>query len=197
MKLLNTIIEKSAAANGYDKGSDDYEIMEYGFKNFFSFIIKVTLTIFIACKMGMVKEILYLIGLLSIIKPFSKGVHFKPVICAVMCFIYFIGGITIARILPFHRKLTDIVFLICFILNVKYAPSPTINCPFITERKFLIYKHITLICFFVIYILIDFVNNPVLKNINMIAVIIETFTILPLTYKIFHEQRPNDEMIKG
>lgn len=187
---MNIILKNAAKAKNYDIDSDNYQIMAYGLKSFLLVAVKSILLFFIAYKIGILREMIYYTVILCIIKLFSLGIHFNPFVCAVMCVVYFFGGIFVAHLVPYSKSLVYIVFAICVVLNIFYAPSPTVNRRIESQKEFMKQKILTLLCIFAVFMQIHFVENPIYKNLSVVAVIVETFTILPITYKISHQERP-------
>ena len=196
MRIVNNILDKAANANGLVHTDDNFQIMRYGFISFLLVFVKSVILFFIAYWFGVLPQMLYYALILCIIKQHSLGIHFNPIVCAVMCVVYFFGGMYLAYTIPFHEKAASIIFLIGFVCNAIYAPSQTknrtISSPVVIEKE----KIKTLFYIFLVYCMIDFLPNDILKNLHVMAVIVETFTILPITYKVFNEERPVNQRME-
>ena len=86
-------------------------------------------------------------------------------------------------ILPSIIKI--ILFVPLIILISIYAPADTEKRPLKNKKKRIMYKILTIIVATIYITLSIIIKDNTLSNCFLVAIIIETIIILPLTYKIF------------
>ena len=185
--IADSIARKST--KGFKPGSDDYEILRYGIAAFYYFIIKTVVLIVVSIVLNILPYTLTFMAVFGGLRMFARGLHHKSnAWCTVMGFINYIVGISISLHFSIGMPITIIIYLACFCLNVVYAPSPTENSP-ISEKERQPLKIKTLFAMSGLFIVLLAIGDNSFRNIILIATVIETLYILPVTYKIFRERR--------
>ena len=173
----------------YIPSSDDYEILRYGIAVLYYTITKTILLLIAAIALNMLLYVLVFMGVFGGLRIFAKGMHLKSNLgCTILGFANYIVGIYLALHLNIGNLITFSIFGACFLLNAIYAPSPTENSP-IREKKITTLKIRTLIAMGCLCVIMLVIGDSVYRNIILIATVIETMHILPITYKIFRERR--------
>ena len=75
--------------------------------------------------------------------------------------------------------------MFCVILLGIFAPADTEKRPLINKRRRITYKVITVLLGLIYIILFTFIKNDTVSNCILFALFIESFVVLPITYKIF------------
>ena len=195
----------SRSEKAYKKGTDDYEILRYGVAVLYYFVVKTLLLIVVSFFLGILSYALAFMAVFGGLRRFGKGLHFKSnAVCTAVGFANYIIGIFLAIYLKMGLLPTIIIYILCFVINCVYAPSPTENSP-IKESDRLPLKIKTLVVMAVLFVIMLFVGEraganlgvnlgvnseaSIYRNIILIATTTHTVYVLPLTYKIFGERR--------
>jgi len=173
----------------YRPGSDDYEILRYGLAVIYYTITKTILLLAVAVALNILPYTLAFMAVFGGLRMYARGLHLKSNFgCTVLGFANYMVGIYISIHFDIGLLLTVIIYLICVSLNAIYAPSPTENSP-ISESEKLPLKFKTIIIMGGLFIVMLVIGNNAYRNIILMATVIETLHILPITYKIFKEKR--------
>ena len=178
---------------------DDLKIkrLKYGLEGIYSLIVKLTAVIIIACITKTIKETLLFLLFYAGIRTFSFGWHAKTNIAC------WISTITVYNIIPLViSKLTIpnyigyIIIGVALLSVITWAPADTPKRPLIRKKqriKAKITSILVVIIYFIIYI---YINNSIIKNALIYALIIQTICINPLTYKFTNTQFNNYKYYK-
>lgn len=146
-------------------------------------ITKLIIIFILAFILDILKETLLLFLIFGGLRFFGFGVHAKT---SFQCLIYSLSLFILLPLLFYNINLNltseIIIFLICFINLLIFAPSDSENRRFKKKKKYLIRKIFTLIVF-CIYVALHFYFNK-LNNLFMISIIIQSIVVNPVTYKI-------------
>ncbi|MBQ7140387.1 MAG: accessory gene regulator B family protein [Bacilli bacterium] len=161
--------------------------IRYGLEGIYLTITKAIIIFSTALILGIFKEMIIILLLYNVLRAFAYGLHAtKSWICLVSSLIIFLGAPIIAINLIFPLIIKIIIILFCIISFYLYAPADTEKHPLIKKKKRMIYKYIT-ICIGITYSYLSlYINNQFLSNSFLLAMIIETLFILPISYKIFN-----------
>lgn len=186
--MKNLIITKTM--NNINKYCNYDEIkfaeIKYGLESFYLFITKTFVILTIAYFLGIIKEILILLLFYNILRATGFGVHaIKSWHCWLSSTLIFLGVPMLIKYSSIPSSIMIIISLCCSIFILKYAPADTEKRPIINPKRRRIYK----ICCFIttiIYVIgIIFIHNIIIQSALMYSIVIETFMILPICYKIF------------
>jgi len=170
-------------------GSDDYKLLRQGVAMFYYFTIKTIVFIAISIALNILPYTLVFMLVYGGLRIFAGGLHHKNnALYTIMSFINYAVGIFISIYFNINFLITVIIYLVCFLLNAIYAPSPTENSP-ISDKEKLPLKIKTLVAMGGLLIVMLVIGDNTYRNIILIATAFETLYILPVTYKIFGEQR--------
>ena len=161
----------------------ELEKIRYGLEGLYLMITKLIIIFILALILDIVKETLLLFVIFSGLRFFGFGVHAKT---SFQCLIY---STLLFIVLPYIfynieiNLITEIIiFTICFINLLIFAPSDSENRRFKKKRKYLIRKFLTLVVT-VIYMWLYF-NTDYLNVLFMISIIIQSIVVNPLIYKL-------------
>ncbi|MCB2362301.1 accessory gene regulator B family protein [Clostridium estertheticum] len=148
----------------------------------------------IAFFIGMIKEVLILFVMFGALRLTAAGIHLKSDLgCTVVSLIAFIGGAYITVKYPLSISLTCIISIICTVLLYKYSPADTENRPILKKehrKKLKIKATVTALVFISINLLL---LNKVLFNLTMFALLLQSLSISPWTYKLLKSSYNNYE----
>lgn len=170
-----------------DPSQDNIDILKDGITVLVLNIPKTILLILIAILLNQLQTVLVIMFFYGIIRNFSKGMHAKSALgCFALGMITYLGITFISPLLVIPSSLYNTLFMICFILYVRYAPSATAERP-VGKKQHRNLKIASLLTI-VIYWLIGTVYMDCLGNLVLLSVIAQLIWILPITYKISNQK---------
>ncbi len=165
---------------------DEIKLKEirYGIETIYLTITKLIILIIISLLIGTFKELLFFILFYSIIRSVGFGLHAKKAWhCWVLSLTLFTLIPFLIKVLIIKRIVINIIFLICSILFILYAPADTEKRPLIHKNKRTAFKIGTLIITLIYFILTFYINNEMCNSI-IFAIIMQSIMILPISYKL-------------
>ena len=170
------------------------EIINYGLQNIIGEIPKLFLTIILATILNILD--LTLIAFVSVLayRAFSGGFHAKThLACIVFTNLFYIGNAYISQLFviePYFIKyiVIAVVWIFSIVMIKLYAPADTENVPILRKkdrRNKQILSYLTMTITLVVAI---FIKSPVISNIIIIGVFLQTFSITRLAYKLTNNQ---------
>jgi accessory gene regulator B len=180
-----------------DYSETKMEEIRYGLEAVYLTITKLIIILVGSAFFGIIKDVLILLLLFGGIRNFAYGIHAsKSLICLLASSTIFMGVPCLAReiTLPPHTILG--LAFICIVLYYIYAPADTEKRPLVNKKKRFIYKIITTVVVILYTILIVLIEDNYYKNLILLAMILELFMILPITYKILGESYNNYKNFK-
>ncbi|MBX4267243.1 accessory gene regulator B family protein [Clostridium estertheticum] len=187
-KLLNYF------KNYLDLKSSEIEKLYLGIIIIMINVGKLLIIAIIAYFIGMIKEVLILFVMFGALRLTAAGIHLKSDLgCTVVSLIAFIGSAYITVKYPLSISLTCIISIICTVLLYKYSPADTENRPILKKehrKKLKIKATVTALVFIVINLLL---LNKVLFNLTMFALLLQSLSISPWTYKLLKSSYNNYE----
>ncbi|MBW9145200.1 accessory gene regulator B family protein [Clostridium sp. CM027] len=155
---------------------------------------KLLIIAIVAFFIGMIKEVLILFIMFAALRLTAAGIHLKSSLgCTSVSLITFIGSAYITVNYPLSISLTCIVSIICTVLLYKYSPADTENRPILKKehrKKLKIKATVTALVFIFINLLL---LNKALFNLTMFALLLQSLSILPCTYKLLKSNYNNYE----
>ena len=169
-----------------DYDEDKLDEIRYGLEATYLSLTKTFVILMVCIILGIIKEALILLLLFNLIRLTGFGLHAtKSWMCWISSSITFIGIPFLCRSLVIPTYMLGIVCLFCLICFFLYAPADTKKRPLIHSKRRFIYKVITLLIGIIYTIAVLIVNNSLIQNTLVCAMLIECVLIHPLTYKIF------------
>lgn len=162
------------------------EEIKYGLEGLYLQITKILILILMSIILNMTKEFFIFLGIYTVIRCTSFGLHAtKSWICLVSSILIFIGMPLICKylILSTYFKLILGIILILFIyIN---APADTIKRPIVNRKRRLFFKYISTIIAIIFVYMSILINVNFLSNCFIFSLMVQSFMISPLVYKIF------------
>ncbi|MBW9159446.1 accessory gene regulator B family protein [Clostridium tagluense] len=180
--------------NHLNLNSSEMEKLYLGIIIIFLNILKLLFVAIVSFFIGMIKEVLILFIMFGTLRLTAAGIHLKSSLgCTIVSLIVFIGSAYLTIKYPLSIPLTCIVSIICTVLLYKYSPADTENRPILEKehrKKLKIKATVTaLILIFINLLLL----NKALFNLTMFALLLQSFSILPCTYKLLKSSYNNYE----
>ncbi len=172
----------------YYPETDDIKMDEYRYnlEGVYLTFSKMLIIIPLSIIAGVFKELLILLIFFNFLRNSAQGLHAtKSWICLLSSSIIFIGCPLVAKtiILPLHLKI--VINIINLVLISIYAPSDTVKAPIIKKEKRKRLKIESIIKCLILISLSFIITDSTISNIIIMAILIATILILPITYKIF------------
>ena len=169
-----------------DQSEDDLEKLAYGLEGIYLTITKLIIIFIVAFILRIVKEVFVLLLLFNIIRYTGFGFHAEK---SYQCLIFSLLGFVIFPKIMLNINTSFlveiIIFTICVISYLLFAPADTVKRPLPNAKKRKIRKLATILISIIYICLFYFINIPWLKIVILCSLIIEAFVINPLIYKIF------------
>lgn len=170
--------------NNSDRYSElELEKIRYGLEGLYLMITKFVIIFIFAILLDILKETLLLFIIFGGLRFFGFGVHAKT---SMQCLFCSLNLFILLPIFFYNIKLNliseIIIFVICFINLLIFAPSDSENRRFKKKNKYLIRKFFTMMVTCVYIVLYYFINE--FNIIFMISIIIQSIVVNPLTYKL-------------
>lgn len=186
LKILNSLmifIEKYDPQ--YNKKNSIH--IRYGLEGLYLFITKTFIILTIAFYFNILKELLVLLFFYNLIRLFSFGLHAtKSWICLYASIILFLTLAYLINIISINYIVKTIINIICVLIIWKYSPADTIKKPIINPNRRLFYNWASTIIVIFLTFLTIFAKNSLIINSITFAILIQSFLILPVSYKLFN-----------
>lgn len=168
----------------YDE--DKLDEIRYGLEATYLSLTKTFVILVVCCILGIIKEALILLVLFNFLRLTGFGLHAsKSWMCWVSSSITFIGIPFLCRSVTVPNYILCSVCVICILCFFLYAPADTKKRPLIYANRRLIYKIITVTIGIFYTVLVFLVDNSLIQNELVCAMLIESVLIHPLTYRVF------------
>ena len=180
-KSLNLIKKK------YNYTDVEYEKITYGLEVLYLGISKILVIYLVSFLFGCIKETLIFSIFIAPLRSFSYGIHAKKswhcYISSLIAFILF-PYLFVKFSIPLILKILICIFTI--ISMILFAPADTHKRP-IVNKKMREKLKIKALAVSLIYIGIVFIyKNEFVTNIILLAMIVQSIVINPITYKLFN-----------
>ncbi len=167
---------------------DNTKLLEikYGLETIYLTIIKTIVFIVLAYFINTLTELLYFILFYGILRLTGFGVHaHKSLHCWISSILIFVLIPILIKYVSIPEYLLYAVTLLTIILFFLYAPADTPKRPLINKKKRIIYKLLTIIIGIIYFITIIMNNNITTINSMFYSLVLESFLVTPIAYKIF------------
>lgn len=171
---------------------EEQEKLKYGLEGVYLTFTKTVILLTVAFLLGILKETLILVVLFNIIRFPAFGFHADSShTCLIFSMFLFLG----VPYLFLHFKLSlvaEIIILsICMMSFLLYAPADTVKRPLINPKKRMIRKCSACLLAILYVMGYYFFPNPMIGQLLLSSLVLETIMIHPITYKLFHQPYRN------
>ena len=185
-KRFLTYMKKNIQKQYPNYNNDKIDEIMYGIEGLYLTLTKAVIIFTAAYFLGIFKELLLLLITFNIIRLFSFGMHASnSYICLIFSSTLFIGGTFLCKYITFNLNFLILIYILCLISIILFAPADTIKRPLINKKKRMRFKILSIIVVLTYFIASLFIENTLLVNCLAIGLIIESILILPITYKLF------------
>lgn len=194
--IVGKVIDNMNKYYNYDE--EKTAEIRYGIESIYLLITKTIVIFSLAILLGIIKELVLLMIFYNLLRASGFGVHAKKSWhCWVSSSIIFLGVPMLMKYLILPNSIMFIVSAFFCLVILKYAPADTEKRPIINKKRRKIYKFCCFSTSLIFTISILFIENTVIQNSLMFSIIVESFMILPITYKIFNVKYDNYKMYNG
>ena len=176
-------VQKNNPEYSHDKLAE----IHYGLESIYILITKTVFIFTIALLLNVLKEVLIFTLLYNLIRMPSFGLHAtKSWICLLASSIIFIGIPFLSSRLFLPVSVRSILGAITILFIYKNAPADTYKRPIIDQKRRHAFKLVsTLVAIFMSAISIS-IPDGFLANSLVLTLVVQSFMISPLIYRIFH-----------
>ena len=179
---LNTIEEKK---------------MRYGLEAFYNLITKTIVLFGLAILFNLVLELLVLTFIYSTLRLYGFGLHAKTSLqCWITTLPIYLGGCLIVKYLTIPNEIAFIIWIFGFFSFIFFAPADTPARPLIHKEKRIRAKILSIFLLMIYLILYLYNFSNIFNNSILYALLIESFSINPLIYKISNTKFNNYKFCK-
>lgn len=182
--IINNSISLVNKTNKYN--NTELEEIKYGLESIYLAMTKVVIILFISACIGLFKEAVLFLLIFNLVRATAFGLHAsKSIWCWISSSISFLLIPFICKNVIFPTIFYIVASIITVIIFLLYAPADTVKRPLINKKKRKMYKILSVITALIFISLIFIIDNFLIKNMFIFALILESILILPITYKIF------------
>lgn len=195
LSLMEILAEKITIKinNKLNKQGLELQKMKLGVEILLINISKMTIIFTLAASLNLLKESIFMSIIFAFIRSTSFGIHAKKsIVCTIITSIMFIGAGALSNYLTVTNYNVIVIFTILNILLYKYAPADTENHPLLGEDFREKLRKKTVIKAMILMVLAIVVPNNI-KILIILAVLEQTLSILPITYKLLKRGYKNYE----
>jgi len=161
--------------------------LRYGLEAFYNLATKTIVLILFSILFGTFYEFFLLTLIYSTLRLYGFGIHMKT---SLQCWfttmpIYIVGCILI-KYTVFPDIVHVIVWIFGFLSFLLFAPADTHARPLIHKKKRIRAKVLSLCILCSYFVLSFYIKDPVIHNAILYAIVMESISINPLVYKLFH-----------
>lgn len=190
--IINKILKYVKKYLNY--GNDKLSEIKYGFEILYLTITKTIVILLIAYLMGLINELLLLILFYGLLRMSGFGLHAKESgQCWIGSIVSFIGFSYLSQKLFIPMFLKIMIIIASITILAIYAPADTEKRPLINRKRRILFKVICILTSLIYGIVILSFNNNLINNILIFSLIIESFMVLPISYKVFKLKYKNYE----
>ncbi|HHT38001.1 MAG TPA: accessory regulator AgrB [Mollicutes bacterium] len=181
-KLL-MVIEKND--NSYN--NIHIEKISYGLEAIYLLLGKTILFVTVSFFLNLLKEFLLLTIIFSGIRLYAFGLHApNSRICLFLSGSVFIFTSYLASVLVINLFIKILIFIICFIIIILYAPADTHKRPLINKKRRKKYKLLSSLTAIFYGLLSFFISNNLVSNCLIFSLVIESLLIIPISYRLLN-----------
>lgn len=161
--------------------------LRYGLEGFYNVFVKTIVMLILAILLNIVVEYILLILVYSTLRLYGFGIHMKTSAqCWVTTIPLYIVGCLLIKYVNFPNYISIIIWLFGFLSFLFFAPADTPARPLIHKEKRIKAKILSLLILFGYFIIYQYIDLSMIQNVILYGVIMESISINPIIYKLFH-----------
>ena len=168
------------------------EKLAYGLEGIYLTITKTVIILLIALVLGFVKEFIISLILFNIIRYPGFGFHAgKSIVCLISSTILILGLPYLLINIDLNLTIKIILCCVAVLAFIIWAPADTKKRPLTNKKKRLIRKIATIVIAVIYSIAIIMLNENVISDLFLAALLIEAILVSPFMYNFFNESYNN------
>ena len=184
-----------------DINDERAEVINYGLQLIIGEIPKFFILLTLAYILGVLKESILLVIMMTPYRITSGGVHLHTHIgCIIATSVFYIGNAVLSKYLVLTRAveyiITGIVWAFSMIMIKLYAPADTEEVPILRKKERMAKKILSCIVMTASLIASLIIKNTVISNLLLFGILFQTITITRLIYKITGNKYGYEEYMK-
>ncbi len=161
--------------------------LKYGLEGFYNLATKLVVILILSFLFHTLTEFILLTIIYGTLRLYGFGIHMKTSIqCWFTTLPLYIGGCLLIKYCLFPNLFCYFIWVIGYLSFLFFAPADTPSRPLIHPDKRRRAKIFALMILTIYAILYFITNNLILNHVIIYAVLLESISINPLTYKLFH-----------
>lgn len=187
--MKKKFIESSIRLIKNNKRVDELEEkkLRYGLEGFYNVFVKTIVMLVLAVVLDIVPEYVLLILVYSTLRLYGFGIHMKT---SAQCWLtsvpMYIGGCLLIKYVTFPEYISVIIWIFGFLSFLLFAPADTPARPLIHKEKRIRAKILSILILIGYFVIYHYVDITVIKNVILYGVLMESVSISPIIYKLFH-----------
>lgn len=182
--LINSTINNIEKNCNYD--AEELAEIRYGLASLYLTITKTIVIFSISYIIGDIKSLLILMILYSILRLTGYGVHAKKSWhCWISSLLIFLVIPHLCNVLVINYKVKLTLGIFCEAILIFFAPADTEKRPLINKKRRITYKVISALIGLLYIVIFSLIKDNLYSNCLLFAIMLETFVVLPITYKLF------------
>ena len=187
--MKKKFIESSIRLIKNNKRVDELEEkkLRYGLEGFYNVFVKTIVMLVLAVVLDIVPEYVLLILVYSTLRLYGFGIHMKT---SAQCWLtsvpMYIGGCLLIKYVTFPEYISVIIWIFGFLSFLLFAPADTPARPLIHKEKRIPAKILSILILIGYFVIYHYVDITVIKNVILYGVLMESVSISPIIYKLFH-----------
>lgn len=184
-KVVDSLMVSIKNNNNFDNVK--LEEIRYGFLGLYTLITKTTVIILLSLILGFFKQFIIFFFFYTLLRSVGFGAHAKTNMqCWLFSTLLLIGLPYLITKINFSTNTIFIVWVICFINFLIFAPADTEKRPMISKKRKLIFKIIILLLSLLYLGLLIKFNS--LSNLILSSMILEGILVNPVGYKLMGQK---------
>lgn len=184
-----------------DINDERAEVINYGLQLIIGEIPKFFILLTLAYILGVLKESILLVIMMTPYRMTSGGVHLHTHIgCIIATSVFYIGNAVLSKYLVLTRTveyiITGFVWMFSLIMIKLYAPADTEAVPILRKKERTTKKILSYIVMTASLIVSLIIKNTVISNLLLFGVLFQTVAITRLMYKITGNKYGYEEYMK-
>ena len=175
----------------------DEKKLRYGLEGFYNLFTKMIVMTILAILLDIILEYLLLIIVYSTLRLYGFGIHMKTSLqCWFTTLPIYISGCLLIKYGTFSPTISILIFVVGYLSFLFFAPADTPARPLIHKEKRIRAKILSLIILTCYLVLFLYVDSSIVSNTILYGIILESISINPVTYKLFHTKFNNYKNFK-
>ncbi len=161
--------------------------LKYGLEGLYNLITKMVVIFVLAILFNLLTELICFILIYSFFRLYGFGIHAKKSWqCWLSTIPIYIGGCFLIKYVSLSMPVIYAIWIFGIISFILFAPADTASRPLIHKEKRIRAKILSIIIVIFFYFINVYFQNRIFLNATLYALIIQSLSMNPLIYLLFH-----------